>query len=179
MESVKDIYTSKAIPELVKKFDYKSSFHAPKIKKVVLNVGMGEAVQNSKLIEGAVYGLTQISGQKPVVTKAKKSIAAYKLREGMPIGCMVTLRKERMYSFLDRLINIALPRVRDFRGVSPRGFDGRGNFTMGLAEVIAFPEVNIDEIQKMYGMNISIVTSAGSNDEARFLLEQIGMPFRK
>jgi len=151
----------------------------PHIEKIVLNMGLGEAVQNPKIIEGAVEELTRIAGQKAVVTKAKKSIATYKLREGMPIGCRVTLRGDKMYDFFSKLVNISLPRVRDFRGLSPKGFDGRGNYSMGIREQIIFPEIEYDKIDKIKGLNITIVTSARSDESGRFLLKMMGMPFRK
>jgi large subunit ribosomal protein L5 len=151
----------------------------PKVEKVVVNMGVGEAIQNSKLLESAVEELGNITGQKPVITKAKKSIAGFKLREGMPIGCMVTLRQDRAYEFLDRLINVALPRVRDFKGVSSKAFDGRGNYTLGISEQIIFPEIELDKIAKIGGLNISIVTTAQTDEEGRALLTELGMPFRK
>jgi large subunit ribosomal protein L5 len=151
----------------------------PKIEKVILNMGLGEAIENPKILDSAVEELTLISGQKPVVTRAKKSIAAFKLREGMPIGCRVTLRKRRMYDFLTKLINIAIPRIRDFRGVSPKAFDGKGNYTLGIKEQIIFPEIDYDKIDKIKGMNVTIVTSAKTDDESRYLLDVLGMPFRK
>jgi large subunit ribosomal protein L5 len=150
----------------------------PKIEKIVVNMGLGEAIQNAKILDSAVEELSAIVGQKPVITKAKKSIATFKLRQGMSIGCRVTLRKDRMYEFFDRLVNVALPRVRDFRGISPKSFDGRGNFSLGLEEQIIFPEIDYDKVDKIRGMNISIVTTAKTDDEARFLLRLMGMPFR-
>lgn len=174
-----DRYTNEAIPALKKEFNYKNPMEVPRIEKVVLNVGLGDAVSNSKLIEVVCKEIGDITGQKPVVTKARKSIASFKLRQGMPIGVMVTLRRERMYEFLDRLMNIALPRVRDFRGVSPKAFDGKGNYTLGIKEHIIFPEIAIDKIEKVYGLNICVVTSARTDDEARALLKNLGMPFRK
>ena len=179
MNRVRKKYQETAVPALMQKFEYKNTMQVPKLKSIVLNTGMGEAVQNSKAMEFAQYALTQISGQKPVVRRAKKSIANFKLREGMPIGCCVTLRGERMYDFLDRLITVALPRVRDFRGVPKKGFDGRGNYTMGLKEQIVFPEINMDKLDKIRGLNITFVTSAKSDDEGRALLGQLGLPFRK
>jgi len=160
-------------------FKYKNILQVPKLEKVVINMGLGEAVQNPKIIETAVDELTAISGQKPVVRKAKKSIAAFKIRVGLPIGCSVTLRKERMYDFLTKLIHIAIPRIRDFRGLSPRGFDGHGNYTFGLKEQIIFPEINYDKIDKIKGMNITIVTTAKNDEEARYLLTSLNVPFRK
>ena len=172
-------YRESVLPGLIKRFGYKNVMQAPRVEKIVVNMGLGEAVSNPKLIESAVKELTAITGQKPVVTRAKKSIATFKVREGMPIGVKVTLRRERMWEFLDRLVNIALPRVRDFRGVSPRGFDGRGNFTMGVKEQIIFPEIEYDKIDSIKGMNISIVTTAETDAEGRALLAHLGMPFRQ
>ncbi len=166
-------------PALMKKFSYTTPMQVPKVEKVIINMGVGEAVQNPKVLDGAIEDLTLISGQKPVVTRAKKSIAGFKLREGMPIGCKVTLRGERMYHFLDKLINVALPRVRDFRGVSPKSFDGRGNYSLGLKEQLVFPEIDYDKVDKIRGMDIIIVTTAKTDEEARELLAQMGMPFRK
>jgi large subunit ribosomal protein L5 len=176
---IKEKYKDEITPALMKKFEYKSPMQVPKIEKVVINMGVGEAVQNPKALDSAVEDLTLISGQKPVITRAKKSIAGFKLREGMPIGCKVTLRGERMYHFLDKLINVALPRVRDFRGVSPKSFDGRGNYTLGLKEQLVFPEIEYDKVDKVRGMDIIIVTTANTDEEARELLTQMGMPFRK
>ena len=166
-------------PELQNKFAYKSSMQIPRLEKIVINMGVGEAVANSKVLDDAVEELTVIAGQKPVVTKAKKSIANFKLREGMPIGCKVTLRGERMYEFLDKLVSIALPRVRDFRGVNPNAFDGRGNYTLGVKEQLIFPEINFDQVKKIRGMDIVIVTTANTDEEGRALLTLMGMPFRK
>lgn len=166
-------------PALMKTFSYRSPMQVPQVDKVIINMGVGDAVQNPKVLDSAVEDLTLISGQKPVVTRAKKSIAGFKLREGMPIGCKVTLRGERMYHFLDKLIHIALPRVRDFRGVSPKSFDGRGNYTLGLKEQLVFPEIDYDKVDKVRGMDIIIVTTAKTDEEARELLAQMGMPFRK
>ena len=177
MARLKDLYLKTVVPALTKEFDYKNPMAVPKIEKISLNVGMGEATQNSKLIDGAVNELTAIAGQKPVITKARKSIAAFKLRENMPIGCAVTLRGDRMYEFLDRLVNVALPRVRDFRGVSTKSFDGRGNYTLGLRDHLIFPEIDYSKIDKSKGMNITIVTTAKNDDQARFLLRELGMPF--
>jgi len=177
--SIKEIYQKETVPALMKEFGYKSVMQVPRLEKIVLNMGLGEAVQNPKIIEGAVEELTVIAGQKAVVTRAKKSIAGFKLREGMPIGCRVTLRKERMYDFFSKLINIALPRVRDFRGISPKSFDGRGNYAMGIKEQIIFPEIDYDKIDKIKGLNIVIATSAKTDEEGRFLLRSLGMPFRK
>ncbi|HBH30063.1 MAG: 50S ribosomal protein L5 [Desulfofustis sp. PB-SRB1] len=178
MSALQDYYKSECVPALKQEFGYTNHMQVPKLHKIVLNMGLGEAVQNPKIIEGAVNELTLIAGQKAVVTKAKKSIASFKLREGMPIGCRVTLRGERMYDFFSKLVNIALPRVRDFRGISPKGFDGRGNFSLGVKEQIIFPEIDYDKIDKIKGLNISIITSAPSNDEGRSLLKLLGMPFR-
>jgi large subunit ribosomal protein L5 len=179
MTALKEIYTSQCVPALREAYGYTNPHQVPKIEKVVLNMGIGEAVQNPKMIEGAVEELTAIVGQKVIVTKAKKSIATFKLRAGMPIGCCVTLRGEKMYDFLNKFINIALPRVRDFRGLSAKTFDGRGNYSVGVREQIIFPEINYDKIDKIKGMNISIVTTAKSDDEARTLLRLLGFPFRK
>jgi large subunit ribosomal protein L5 len=161
------------------KFQYRSVMQVPKVEKIVINMGVGEAVSNAKVLDSAVEDLQAISGQKPVVTRAKKSIAGFKVREGMPIGAKVTLRGERMYHFLDKLLNVALPRVRDFRGVSPKSFDGRGNYTLGIKEQLIFPEIDYDKIDKVRGMDVVIVTSAKTDEEARELLAQMGMPFRK
>ena len=179
MTRLYDRYTNEAIPALKREFGYTNPMQVPRIEKVVLNVGLGEAVSNAKLIEVVCNEIGAITGQKPVVTKARKSIASFKLRQGMPIGVTVTLRRDRMYEFLDRLMNIALPRVRDFRGVSSKAFDGKGNYTLGIKEHIIFPEIAIDKIEKVYGMNICVVTSARTDDEARSLLKYLGMPFKK
>ena len=179
MAGMKEHYSESCMPQLMKEFGYTSIMQVPKLTKVVLNMGLGEAVQNPKIVEGAVNELTAIAGQKAVVTKAKKSIATFKLREGMPIGCRVTLRGDKMWDFLAKLMNVALPRVRDFRGVSPKSFDGNGNYAMGITEHIIFPEVDYDVIDKIKGFNISIGTTARSDDEGRFLLKSLGMPFRK
>jgi len=176
---LKQHYQKSVIPALVKEFGYKNVMAVPKIQKVSVNIGLGEATQNAKLMDGAVNELGQIAGQKPVVTKAKKSIAAFKLREGMPIGAMVTLRGDRMYEFLDRLMNVALPRVRDFRGVSSKSFDGRGNYTLGVRDQLIFPEIDYNKVEKVKGMNISITTTAKSDAEGLALLKQMGMPFRQ
>ncbi len=178
MGSLKDHYNNECKPALQKEFGYSNVMQIPKLDKIVLNMGLGEAVQNPKIIDGAVEELTRIAGRKAVVTKAKKSIAGFKLREGMPIGCRVTLRADVMYDFYSKLVNIALPRVRDFRGVSPKSFDGRGNFSMGVKEQIIFPEIDFDKIDKIKGLNISIVTTANNDDEARSLLKHLGMPFK-
>lgn len=178
MGSLKDHYNNECKPALQKEFGYTNVMQIPKLDKIVLNMGLGEAVQNPKIIDGAVEELTRIAGRKAVVTKAKKSIAGFKLREGMPIGCRVTLRADAMYDFYSKLVNIALPRVRDFRGISPKSFDGRGNFSMGVKEQIIFPEIDFDKIDKIKGLNISIVTTAENDDEARSLLKLLGMPFK-
>ena len=179
MGALREYYKNECIPALQKEFGFKNIMEIPHIEKIVLNMGLGEAVQNPKIIEGAVEELTRIAGQKAVVTKAKKSIATYKLREGMPIGCRVTLRGDKMYDFFSKLVNISLPRVRDFRGLSPKGFDGRGNYSMGIREQIIFPEIEYDKIDKIKGLNITIVTSARTDESGRFLLKMMGMPFRK
>lgn len=179
MNRLKQKYNAEVIPALTAKFNYSSVMECPKIEKVVINMGIGEAIANPKLLDEAVAELTQITGQKPVITKAKKSIANFKLREGMPIGCKVTLRGERMYEFLDKLFNISLPRVRDFRGVSKTAFDGRGNYTLGVKEQLIFPEINFDKVNKVRGMDIVVVTTARTNEEGQELLAQMGMPFHK
>ena len=176
---LKEKYQKEVTKKLQSEFGIKNPMAVPKIEKVVLNMGLGEAVQNSKIIDSASEELGQIAGQKPVVTKAKKSIANFKLREGVPIGAMVTLRGEKMYEFLDRLINIALPRVRDFRGVPTRSFDGRGNYTLGVRDHLIFPEIDYSKVDKAKGLNITIVTTAGNDEQARFLLRELGMPFNK
>ena len=176
---LKERYQQVAVPALLKQFNYASVMQVPKLEKVVINIGVGDATGNSKLIEESVKELTAISGQKPVITKAKKSIATFKLREGMAIGCKVTLRGERMYQFLDKLMSIALPRVRDFQGVSKTAFDGRGNYTLGVKEQLIFPEINYDNVNKVRGMDIIIVTSATKDQEALALLTHLGMPFKK
>jgi len=175
---MQDQYKAEIVPKLKEKFGYRNVMQVPKLSKVVVNMGLGDAIENVKVIETAAGEICIISGQKPVVTKARKSIANFKLREGVPIGVMVTLRRDRMYNFLDKLIAIALPRVRDFRGVSPKGFDGRGNYTLGIKEQIMFPEVNYDKIEKVRGMNITIVTTARTDEEGLELLRLMGMPFR-
>lgn len=179
MARLYDTYRAEVVPNLVKQFSYKNVLQAPRIDKVVINLGLGEATQNSKVIDSAVEDLVKITGQKPVVTRAKKSIAGFRLREGMPIGTKVTLRGERMYHFLDKLMNVALPRVRDFRGVSPKAFDGRGNYTLGLREQLIFPEIEYDKVDKVRGMEVVVVTTARTDEEARALLTELGMPFRK
>ncbi|CFX04668.1 Ribosomal protein L5 [Syntrophomonas zehnderi OL-4] len=178
MATLYEVYKQEITPQLMEKFQYKNVMQVPRLEKIVLNIGVGEAIQNPKALDGAVNDLTAISGQKPVITKAKKSIAGFKLREGMPIGCMVTLRGERMYQFLDKLINIVLPRVRDFRGVSPQAFDGRGNYSLGIKEQTIFPEIEYDKIDKIRGLEVAIVTTAKTDEEARELLKRMGMPFR-
>jgi len=178
-KKLKNLYEEDAKKALKEKFDYKNENQIPKLEKVVVNMGVGEAVQNVKMLDSAVSELTKISGQKPVVTRAKKSIATYKLREGMPIGTMVTLRGEKMYSFMQKLISVALPRIRDFRGVSDRSFDGRGNYSLGLKEQMLFPEIKYDDVDVTRGMDITIVTSAKTDEEAKALLAELGMPFRK
>ena len=175
---MRDRYLREVVPQLMKEFGYKNQLQAPRLEKIVVNMGLGEAIQNIKAIDHAGEELALITGQKPVVTRAKKSISNFKLRAGMPIGSAVTLRRHRMYEFLDRLINIALPRVRDFRGVSGKSFDGRGNYTLGIREQIIFPEINYDKIDKIRGMNITIVTTAKTDEEAKAFLRHMGMPFR-
>ncbi|OXS73859.1 50S ribosomal protein L5 [Domibacillus enclensis] len=179
MNRLKEKYQKEITPALVSKFNYASVMQVPKIEKIVVNMGVGEAVQNAKVLDTAVEELTQITGQKPMVTKAKTSIAGFRLREGMPIGAKVTLRGERMYEFLDKLVSVSLPRVRDFRGVSKKAFDGRGNYTLGVKEQLIFPEIDYDKVSKVRGMDIVIVTTANTDEEARELLTQIGMPFQK
>ena len=176
---LKEQYLKTIVPALTKEFGYANPMAVPKIEKISLNVGMGEATQNGKLIDGAMNELTAIAGQKPIITKARKSIAAFKLRENMPIGCAVTLRGERMYEFLDRLVNVALPRVRDFRGVSAKSFDGRGNYTLGLKDQLIFPEIDYNKVEKTKGMNICITTTAKTDAEGMSLLKHLGMPFTK
>jgi len=179
MARLQEKYVQEVAPKLAEQFRYKSPMQIPRITKTILNMGLGEAIQNIKILDSATEELTQIAGQKPVITRARQSIAAFKLRKGMPIGCMVTLRGDRMYEFLDKLLNVALPRVRDFRGVSPKAFDGRGNYTLGVKEHIIFPEIDYDKIDKIKGMNITIVTTATNDEEARTLLTLLGMPFRQ
>lgn len=178
MTRLKEIYTKEVVPKLLNDFTYKSSMQVPRIEKIVVNMGLGEAIQNVKILDSATVELNAITGQKSVITKAKKSIATFKLREGMPIGCMVTLRSDRMYEFLDRLVNVSLARVRDFKGVSGKAFDGKGNYTLGIKEQLIFPEINYDSIDKIKGMNITIVTSAKTDEEGKALLKYLGMPFR-
>lgn len=179
MARLKDRYNEQIKSELVNKFNYTSVMQAPKIEKIVVNMGVGDAVQNAKVLDTAVEELEAITGQKPVITKAKKSVATFRLREGMPIGAKVTLRGERMYDFLDKLISVSLPRVRDFRGISKKAFDGRGNYTLGVKEQLIFPEIDYDKVSKVRGMDIVIVTTANTDEEARELLTQFGMPFQK
>lgn len=176
--SLKEFYDKEVVPKLVETFNYKNKFQVPKLEKIVLNMGLGAAIQNIKLLDSAKDELKAISGQAPVITRAKKSISAFKVREGMPIGCMVTLRRKRMYDFLERLVNAALPRVRDFRGISGKAFDGMGNYTLGIKEQIIFPEIDYDKIDSVKGMNITIVTTAKTNEEGKELLKLLGMPFR-
>lgn len=178
MARLKEYYLKEVVPALIKELNYKNIMEVPKIEKIVVNMGLGEAIQNIKVLDNATEELAMIVGQKPVITKAKKSIATFKVRKGMSIGCMVTLRSERMYEFFDRLISVAIPRIRDFRGISPRSFDGRGNFSLGIKEQFIFPEIEYDKIDKVRGMNITIVTSAKTDDEARVLLRLMGVPFR-
>jgi len=175
---LKEHYRKQVVPTLVKEFDYGNLMAVPRLEKITLNMGLGEATQNPKLMDGAANELGLISGQKPVITKAKKSVAAFKLRAGMSIGCMVTLRGERMYEFFDRLVNVALPRVRDFRGLSPKSFDGRGNYTLGIRDQLIFPEIDYNKVDKIKGMNISIITTAKTDAEGLALLRHLGMPFR-
>ena len=179
MNRLMERYQNEVVKSLMEKFNYSSKMQAPKIEKIVLNIGVGDAVSNSKLLDEAVNELTLISGQKPVITRAKKSIAGFKLREGAPIGCKVTLRGERMYEFLDKLVNVSLPRVRDFRGVSNNSFDGRGNYTLGIKEQLIFPEIDFDKVNKLRGMDIVFVTTAKTDEEGHELLAQLGMPFHK
>ena len=179
MNRLKEKYQKEITPALMSKFSYNSVMQAPKLEKIVINMGVGDAVANSKALDVAVEELAQLSGQKPVVTKAKKSIAGFRLREGMPIGAKVTLRGERMYEFFDKLVSVSLPRVRDFRGVSKKSFDGRGNYTLGVKEQLIFPEIDYDKVNKVRGMDIVIVTTANTDEEARELLTQFGMPFQK
>ena len=178
MAKFQDIYQEKVVPALMKRFGYQNRMEVPKLEKIVINMGLGEAIQNIKILDSAVQELSQITGQKPVVTKAKRSIAQFKLRTGMPIGCMVTLRKERMYEFFNRLVNVALPRVRDFKGLSGKSFDGRGNYSLGIREQLIFPEIHYDKIDKVKGMNIVIVTTAKTDEEGKELLRLLGILFR-
>ncbi len=178
MSQLKEKYQTEIVPAMMETFEYQTIMAVPRIEKVVLNMGLGEAIQNIKILDAAVKELSMIAGQKALITKAKKSIAGFKLRQGMPIGCMVTLRRQKMYDFLDKLFNAALARVRDFRGLSNKAFDGRGNCSIGVKEFIVFPEIDYDKVEKMKGMNISIVTSARTDAEGLFLLKELGMPFR-
>jgi len=179
MAALRERYAGEIAPQLQEQYKYKSPMQIPKISKIIVNMGLGEAIQNIKILDSAAAELAQISGQKPVITRARLSIAAFKLRKGMPIGCMVTLRGDRMYEFFDKLVNVALPRVRDFRGVSPKALDGRGNYTLGIKEQIIFPEIDYDKVDKVRGLDITIVTSAKTDEEARELLRLLGMPFRE
>jgi large subunit ribosomal protein L5 len=179
MSKLQTYYEEQVVSKLKEKFNYANIHQIPKMEKIVLNIGLGEAIQNIKILDSAVEELMNIAGQRPVITRAKKSIAAFKLRAGMPIGCMVTLRRRRMYDFFDKLVNVALPRVRDFRGISPKAFDGAGNYSLGIREHIIFPEIEYDKIDKIKGMNISIVTTAKNDEHGRELLALLGMPFRK
>ncbi len=179
MARLKTLYNEKIVPKLMKENKYSSVMEVPKLTKVTVNIGVGEAVQNAKALDAASADLTKITGQKPIVTRAKKSISNFKLREGAKIGVSVTLRRERMYEFLDRLMNVAIPRIRDFRGISSKSFDGRGNFNLGIREQIIFPEIDYDSIDKIRGMNVAITTTAGTDEESRQLLTELGMPFKK
>ena len=178
MSRMKDLYEKEVVPKLIETFKYQNVMEVPKFSKIVLNMGLGEAIQNVKILETATEELKAIAGQRPVITRAKKSIAAFKLREGMPIGCMVTLRQSRMFDFLQKLVNVALPRVRDFRGISAKAFDGRGNYSLGIKEHIIFPEIDYDKIDAIKGLNVSIVTTARTDEEGKELLRLMGMPFR-
>jgi large subunit ribosomal protein L5 len=178
MARLKDVYQNEIVAKLRKDFGYKNIMEVPRVEKVVVNMGLGEAIQNVKILDSATAELNAITGQKSVITKAKKSIATFKLRQGMPIGCMVTLRRDRMYEFLDRLMNVALPRVRDFKGVSGKAFDGKGNYTLGIKEQLIFPEISYEAIDKIKGLNITVVTSAKTDEEGKALLKYLGMPFR-
>jgi len=178
MSQIKEKYQKEIAPKLQEQFNFKNPYQIPRVEKIVLNMGLGEAIQNMKILDTAVEELKAIAGQKPVITRAKKSIAAFKLREGMPIGCMVTLRRKHMWDFLNKLVNIALPRVRDFRGISGKAFDGNGNYSLGIKEHIIFPEIDYDKIDKIKGLNISIVTSAQNDEEGKSLLKLLGMPFK-
>ena len=178
MAGLKEFYIEKVVPELMEKFQYSNRMQVPRLEKITLNMGIGEAIQNIKLLDSAVEELAIIAGQRPVITRARRSIAAFKLRAGMPIGCMVTLRRNRMYDFFNKLVNVALPRVRDFRGVSPKAMDGQGNYSLGVREEIIFPEIDYDKIEHIKGLNVTIVTSAWTDEEGRELLRLLGMPFR-
>ena len=179
MSRLKERYLKEIVPAVIKEFGYRNIMDAPRLEKVILNMGLGEAIHNIKVLDSAIEELALIGAQRPVVTRAKRSIASFKVREGMPIGCMVTLRRERMYYFLDKLFNVTLPRVRDFRGLSDKSFDGRGNYTIGIKEQIIFPEINYDKIDKVKGLNITIVTTAKTDAEGRFMLEKMGLLFRR
>ena len=179
MEILKEQYEKEVIPALMKKFNYKSIMEVPRLDKIVINIGLGDTKDNPKMLENAINDLSIITGQKPIITKSKKAIAAFKIREGINIGCKVTLRGERMYNFLDKLISVSLPRVRDFRGLSPKAYDGRGNYTIGIKEQLVFPEIEFDDVVKVRGMDIVLVTTANTNEEAHALLEELGIPFRK
>lgn len=178
MSHLKAYYLEKVVPQLIEKFQYRNRMQVPRLEKITLNMGVGEAIQNIKLLDSAVEELATITGQRPVITRARRSIAAFKLRTGMPIGCMVTLRRDRMYDFFNKLVNVALPRVRDFRGLSPKAMDGQGNYSLGVREEIIFPEIDYDKIEHIKGLNVTIVTSARSDEEGRELLRLLGMPFR-
>ena len=178
MSHLKAYYIEKVVPQLIEKFQYGNRMQVPRLEKITLNMGVGEAIQNIKLLDAAVEELATIAGQRPVITRARRSIAAFKLRTGMPIGCMVTLRRDRMYDFFNKLVNVALPRVRDFRGLSPKAMDGQGNYSLGVREEIIFPEIDYDKIEHIKGLNVTIVTSAQSDEEGRELLRLLGMPFR-
>lgn len=179
MSNLREVYKNEIVPRMMKEFSYKNVMQVPRLIKITVNMGLGEAIQNVKILDSATKELGDITGQKPVVTKARKSIASFKLRKDMPIGCMVTLRGERMFDFLDKLMNSALPRVRDFKGVSPKSFDGRGNYTLGIKEQIIFPEIDYDTIDKIKGLNVTVTTTATNDEEARFLFKELGMPFRQ
>ena len=178
LRTLREKYEKEVIPQLMRRFGYKNIMQVPKLERIVINMGLGEAIQNIKILDSAVEEIALITGQRPVITKARKSIAQFKLRKGMPIGCMVTLRKHRMYEFFNRLMNIALPRVRDFRGISGKSFDGRGNYALGIREQLTFPEIDYDKVDKVKGMNIIIVTTAKTDEEGKELLKLLGMPFR-
>lgn len=178
MSRLKDYYLKEVVPALIKDFGYTNRMQVPKMEKIIVNMGVGEAIQNIKILDKSAEDLAMITGQKPVITKARRSIATFKLRKGMSVGCRVTLRKERMYEFFDRLVNAAIPRIRDFRGISPDSFDGRGNFAMGLQEQIIFPEIDYDKVEKVRGLNIVVVTTASTDEEAKRLLKYMGIPFK-
>jgi large subunit ribosomal protein L5 len=178
MARLKDHYRKEVVPAMMKQFGYNNTMQVPRLEKIIVNMGLGEAIQNIKILDSAAAEIGALTGQKAVITKARKSIATFKLRKGMSIGCMVTLRKDRMFEFYDRLVNVALPRIRDFRGISPNSFDGRGNFAMGIKEQFIFPEIDYDKVDKIKGMNVVIVTTARTDEEARHLLKLMGMPFR-